>query len=507
MMKQFTQTYVPRAIILPISLFLVSCASSHKSGVSLGGADIRDSVVTVYSLRDSSVGVSGEPTALIVRVDNAVLGGLIEIEKRAAPQYTSAGQPRWATLPEGYAESNSDLYRALREERGRVHLVASPAGAGKSFVADSLLRDAGYEYSEILDIDLGRIFRGRINQQIGTFVVKSQPDVVLKQLQGGSMDPGVSVALSSLPGVEGARSLHSSPQQRSMLLTAIEELPDEEGVIQRRERQLGGIGRLVIVDGLDELSPATATAILMAMLDDASRPGQNDLLVVFGRGESFAVARPNLDDILGSNMVVRNWELQGPTIENRAELRLLLDDAIRFAAEVPTEILDQPELVDAAEEILDRWMRESHELRASMAVLQHANWIIGAACRAAVGDSDEPAPWQLLLREVFANQLDRGARTHGRPTLRGDPVYLAAMYAAAVAHSKQAINSDDGSFFSVPHQPLSFAYNGKRYAVDTSNLLDHSGFTVRNPHYVLNAKQKYHPLWMMRAWIVNSPSS
>ena len=88
----------------------------------------------------------------------------------------------------------------------------------------------------------------------------------------------------------------------------------------------------------------------------------------------------------------------------------------------------------------------------------------------------------------------------GRPRHQSDPVYLAALHAAAVSFAADAAQGD-GWFRPLPQKQVVFDFNDAVYSVDPRALLNYSGFTFRDPSYETNARHKYSPEWVMRAWL------
>jgi hypothetical protein len=336
--------------------------------------------------------------------------------------------------------------------------LTGEAGAGKSFIMRALV--SAFPSDDICDLSLPEI----LAIDTPTLPTKKIPDLATRD---------GAVTLNSLPGV-------SDPDAFSL-----PQFLAHEGCI--KDGQTTG---LVVLDGLDEVHPSSALALLREvedyLLDD---DGTFVHIVVLGRPEGFAPWFANPSRGADTGKVVKLMSLQTPQYVTRGDISFRLEEYLDFTMQL--EDAQQGSQFEDHVDSMAAALERHPFLRYSLSNLAVGNVVIQ---HTAPGLKESEFT---LKSKIFEDLLARNVDTHGRPGSgsRYDDAYIQVFERLAAKYSNV---NDKGEFIVSPTDalPLVDASGEEIGEVLVTALLERSGVAYLASPTSTTKRFRFSPFWV-----------
>lgn len=355
-------------------------------------------------------------------------------------------EPRAKDLWGLYDLANAELVKDLADARRplpgarMVRWVSASAGVGKSHYFTSSAK------LESTPGDLGtRVYLF----QDGTRVRLEFPGEWFK---GGRREPDLQV-LSGHPDRSVLRNVNSLPggaaEAREILRTLSKEWAK-------------GVGEVVLIDGIDEVSEPAASAVIEEVDTLAKNAATDETMAIFvvGRAEAFGLSyidrrRTSLKE---AGVDFKTWQLRAPVYRGTGDLGLRYQNLVSHASDVKL-----PPFQDVASVLRDDDVlcQSFSNLDVSRVIIEKASGWIGQGRR---------QRYNHLLDQAFRRAHSR----HERPKPEDAAAYRGAFVGLLV---DQGLDARDGSFF-VKHEAVVSYENG---IVMVAKLIERSGLVERMP--------------------------
>jgi hypothetical protein len=364
-----------------------------------------------------------------------------------------------AANPDLVAQFNTIVQAAMAPEPTRTATyLTGEAGAGKSFMMRSLVN--AFPSEEICDLALPEVLAAN-SEELPT---RRFPD--LATLDG-------TVVLNSLPGFV-------NPDAVSLPV-----LLESQGCIVD-----GRATPLVVLDGLDEIHPDSALALLREVEDFLLAEDDSFVhVVVLGRPEGFApwFANPARGEETGR--VSELLSLKTPLYVTRGDLSFRLREYLDFTMQL--EQVESDGDLDNFTDALAGALVRFPFLRYSLSNLAVGNVVI----QHATPGSDESE--YTVKSKIFEDLVARNVDTHGRPGSgsRYDTAYLRLFERLAASHTD--VNAK-GEFTVSPRTslPLVDEHGTVIGEVLETTLLERSGLAYLASPTSTTKRFRFSPLWV-----------
>ncbi len=336
--------------------------------------------------------------------------------------------------------------------------VVGEAGLGKSFLMGRLATT--FADSDTCEVDLAKAVSApsdRLPTRLAPDLTTTNGDVVLNELPGFANPDAFSLA------------------------TFLEEQSCVQG---------DHVIPLILLDGIDEIHPASARVLLREVEDYLLATSRAFVhLVISGRPEGFTpwFSDPARDETTGR--VTRTFQLETPVYSTKGDIEFRLREYLAFSMQL--DALDKAgEFDDYAASVVGA-LEEYPFLRYTLGNLAVGNVVLQ---HTAPGSDESEVT---LKQKIFDDMVVRNVGTHNRPGSgsRYDRSYLEVLEHIAATHVD--IN-DKGEFIVSPSEEVSLLDAAGKYLgeVPVIAVLERSGLAYSSSPSSTTKRFKFSPFWI-----------